>query len=297
MAGGRRGPAEGEKRNARGLQTEVRAILDNWQRHKTSIFDNRTWSGGASNAAKGKLESHIQKLESLDKQLTIAIDFYNNAYNTVVGAKNEVIGISEDAQDQIDDMLNEDTDDVAGRQAQIQGIVNKAFAELGRRDEQQWCVEPRRPIEGRANPGGLNDWCTRRRISCRQPDAYPRPGATQSPRRLHRTPTPSLKPATPRSHARTPRNTNPKNADLTTWRPPHLPLPDPRSPRNTHREEHYPHTPGDRHRPISPRAPHNPHPPPHLQPHPQPQRPAPHPRRAFRPAPPVAHLDPAAQAR
>ena len=76
---------------------------------------------------RGQVESHIRQLESMDKHLTTAIDFYSNAYNTVVAAKNEIISISDDAQDQIDDMLNSDTDDAAGRQAQIDGIVNKAF--------------------------------------------------------------------------------------------------------------------------------------------------------------------------
>ena len=80
-----------------------------------------------SNAAKDKFDSHIGKLDALDERLTNAITFYNNAYNTVVSAKNEIIGISEDAQDQIDDMLNSDTNDEAGRQAQIEGIVSKAF--------------------------------------------------------------------------------------------------------------------------------------------------------------------------
>ncbi len=288
------------------VQTQVKGVLDNWRLQKTSIFDNRTWSGGASNAAKGRVESHIQKLESLDKQLTSAIDFYNNAYNTVVAAKNEIISISEDAQDQIDDMLNSDTDDEAGRQAQIQGIVNKALMQNSGVVTQHGgriavATTPGDPATLPASSGLENSGKpSSRRRRCNADPTVCAPRATDPaaalrldrrreskntvhhrapPAHRHRqhrvrcNPQPDTKAVSDQPTAATPASSPSRSTSQSR-------ICDPTAPQ--HKPPH--HLPP--HRRQAPRH--------LLQPHPQPQLPAPHPRRACRPAYPVAHLDPAA---
>ncbi|MDT5396849.1 MAG: hypothetical protein QOK33_80, partial [Mycobacterium sp.] len=109
-------------------QKQLRDVLDTWKSKKAAIFGNNTWFGDAATAAERMVDAEIQKLEALDQQLTAAINFYNEAYEVTVKAKNLIIEVTDAAQDQIDTLANDSANDGDDRSSEMQSIVDRAFS-------------------------------------------------------------------------------------------------------------------------------------------------------------------------
>ena len=68
------------------IRNGLRGVLDTWRSKKSAIFNHNSWFGGASSAAETKVDAELEKMEALDKRLSEAIEFYNNARQAIIDA-------------------------------------------------------------------------------------------------------------------------------------------------------------------------------------------------------------------
>src|SRR3954471_4807697 len=109
------------------IQRQLGEKIASWHQIDTAIFDGSTWLGGASVTAKITVERNINQMESLDDALRRAIEFHGRAFTSILNAKKGITNISEDAQSNIDDLMESESKDENARQNIIQTIVRGAF--------------------------------------------------------------------------------------------------------------------------------------------------------------------------
>jgi hypothetical protein len=107
-------------------QTQLRIPLDKWRLTRTQIFDGHTWFGSASNGASAAVDARIKAMQSIDDDLTKAVSFFRNASASVLNAKQHIIAICDQAQQEIDGLADQDFVDDSDRQSAIRAIVDAA---------------------------------------------------------------------------------------------------------------------------------------------------------------------------
>ena len=104
-------------------------VLETWRRVKRFIFNSQGWIGDAAGIAEKTIDRKVADMEDLDHQLQQAIDFYKAAFDRTVTAKNEIIDVSDEAQQRIDERVAESDQDGKDRSGEIQAIVDKAYSD------------------------------------------------------------------------------------------------------------------------------------------------------------------------
>ncbi len=107
-------------------QTQLQKPLDKWRLTRTQIFDGSTWFGSASKGASAAVDARINAMQSIDDDLTKAIGFFRKASEIVRNAKQHIIAICNQAQQEIEDLANQDFQEDSDRQTAIKAIVDAA---------------------------------------------------------------------------------------------------------------------------------------------------------------------------
>jgi hypothetical protein len=107
-------------------QTQLQKPLDKWRLTRTQIFDGSTWFGRGSKGASAEVDARIKAMQSIDDDLSKAITFFHNASTSVLKAKQHIIAICDQAQQEIDGLDDQDFKDDSDRQSAIREIVDAA---------------------------------------------------------------------------------------------------------------------------------------------------------------------------
>ncbi|WP_141755464.1 hypothetical protein, partial [Mycolicibacterium grossiae] len=109
------------------LRLSIDAALEKWNMARTSIFDERTWSGSAAVAARGRVLTSIAEMEAQASATLKAANFHRLANQSIVTAKSAIIAICNQAQAAIDVTLAAEYEDEDQRSSDIQAIVDAAL--------------------------------------------------------------------------------------------------------------------------------------------------------------------------
>lgn len=109
------------------LKNEIDDRLSSWHRIATSLFDGNTWFGAGASAAQARVQSAIRDLQSVSDALAAGQAFLLRAYQSVSGAKNQIVLLSDHAQGLIDSVASDESVEDSARETLIQQIVDIAF--------------------------------------------------------------------------------------------------------------------------------------------------------------------------